>query len=271
MSSFERGGQLTRFRKIREVVQATKNRFRERLKTGFVSLTITAAFFGVPPVIAMVLLARPFGMAAWPIIGLAFAGRLCRFTLLAYFGEAFSEFSRFRTCSSPDVPRIPSGVIRGQYRGLELPEHDPVARSGVRRRRTLNARMTPIAVGKSGPPIDARPCAAQWDLAHRERDGCQTSSTRTTLVSKFSKTIPNSLSAKDQRFAMLDQQLVSFPVSLNQLRKCTIIEDIIVLMISMSEVPEVIGPLEHGRHVFGLPVNGSRNKRRIRSSATIRV
>ena len=89
------GGQLTRFRKIREVVQATKNRFRERLKTGFVSLTITAALFGVPPVIAMVLLARPFGMAAWPIIGLAFAGRLCRFTLLAYFGEAFSDVLSF--------------------------------------------------------------------------------------------------------------------------------------------------------------------------------
>ena len=89
------GAKLTQFKKLRDLVEATRNRFREKLKTGFVSLTITAAFFGVPPVIAMVLLAKPFGMAPWPIIGLAFVGRLCRFTLLAYFGEAFSDILSF--------------------------------------------------------------------------------------------------------------------------------------------------------------------------------
>ena len=82
------GTHLSRWSKIQELVRRTKERFGEKLRTGFLSLTVTAAFLGVPPVIALVVLAKPFKMSAWQVIVIAFVGRFARFTVLALFGDA---------------------------------------------------------------------------------------------------------------------------------------------------------------------------------------
>ena len=85
------GRTIGKFKSVQRLVERTERRFADKLKAGFMSLTLTAAVLGVPPVIALVLLAKPFGMSAWPIIGIAFGGRLIRFSACAYFGEALFE------------------------------------------------------------------------------------------------------------------------------------------------------------------------------------
>ena len=88
------GKTIGKLKSIQKLVRRTEERFAEKMKAGFLSLTVTAAILGVPPVIALVLLAKPFGMSAWPVIGIAFAGRIIRFTACAVFGEAlFDTFS----------------------------------------------------------------------------------------------------------------------------------------------------------------------------------
>jgi len=82
------GTHLSRWSKIQTLVKRTQDRFGEKLETGFMSLTVTAAFIGIPPVIALVVLAKPFKMSAGQVIIIAFVGRFVRFTVLALFGDA---------------------------------------------------------------------------------------------------------------------------------------------------------------------------------------
>lgn len=84
---------VARFAWVKGIVSKTEIRFGERIKNGFIGITIMAAVFGIPPVIGLVLLAKPFRISGRIVIAIAFLGRLFRFTLLAVFGEVLFDFS----------------------------------------------------------------------------------------------------------------------------------------------------------------------------------
>ena len=84
---------VARFAWVKGIVSKTETRYGERIKSGFLGITIMAAVFGIPPVIGLILLAKPFRISGRTVIAIAFLGRFFRFTLLAVFGEVFLDFS----------------------------------------------------------------------------------------------------------------------------------------------------------------------------------
>jgi membrane protein YqaA with SNARE-associated domain len=68
-------------------VEWTRERYGERLKTGFYGLTFTAALAGLPPLTAMAALAGGLQVRFLPMMAILLPLRIIRFTVLAAVGE----------------------------------------------------------------------------------------------------------------------------------------------------------------------------------------
>ena len=82
------GGWLaTRWRWLRRKVERVRQKYGKKLETRYLYLSFLAGIFGVPPVLAMAVLAPGFGVRGPSFFGVLFAGRTIRFTLLAWMGK----------------------------------------------------------------------------------------------------------------------------------------------------------------------------------------
>ncbi len=79
---------------LRRTVARTRIRFADHLERRFLTLTGIAAIFGMPPVVPIVALASSFGVTWRHALPVALAGRIVRFTLLAWAGESLLEWWR---------------------------------------------------------------------------------------------------------------------------------------------------------------------------------
>lgn len=76
-----------RWRWLADKVQLLRDRYQERLETGYLTLTGISSIIGLPPHVALMALGKAFGMRFWVLWPLSLAGRIVRFTVLAAAGD----------------------------------------------------------------------------------------------------------------------------------------------------------------------------------------
>lgn len=90
------GGEVlvARWRWLHDKVIAVRLRYQRRLERGYLLMTFTGSMTGIPPILALVVLAPGFGVPQRHLLPVTFAGRMVRFTVLAFAGEALLAWWR---------------------------------------------------------------------------------------------------------------------------------------------------------------------------------
>jgi len=73
-------------------VARTRERYQAHLDTHYLALSLLGALAGIPPLVAMSLLAAGFGLKISRYLPVLLAGRLARFALLSAFGESLGTW-----------------------------------------------------------------------------------------------------------------------------------------------------------------------------------
>ena len=83
------GKQLTsKWQKLADNIERIRTRYGDKLKRRFLWITTLAALTGMPPVVAMVVLAPGFEIKMRHLFPVTLVCRFTRFLVLAWFGEA---------------------------------------------------------------------------------------------------------------------------------------------------------------------------------------
>lgn len=69
-------------------IEAVRARYGEKLERRFIGVMAIGSVLGVPPAVAMPVLAPSFRVGMLVVLPIMFAGRFVRFSILAAFGEA---------------------------------------------------------------------------------------------------------------------------------------------------------------------------------------
>jgi hypothetical protein len=79
-------GLVSRWGRLHRAVERTRERFRSHLEERYLAFSFLAAVVGIPPVMAMAALAGGFGVPARRLLPVTGAGRMVRFTAIAFAG-----------------------------------------------------------------------------------------------------------------------------------------------------------------------------------------
>ena len=81
------GAQIVpRLKWISRQVERTRARYSTRLEKAYLATAVVAALVGVPPMVALIVLAHSFRVSLLPLVAIAFTFRVARFAILAAGG-----------------------------------------------------------------------------------------------------------------------------------------------------------------------------------------
>lgn len=85
---------LRRWRWLARQVDRTRGRYQSHLERNYLLLTLAGATTGIPPIIALAVLASGFDVPLRRLLPVAAVGRVIRFSVLALAGEAILTWWR---------------------------------------------------------------------------------------------------------------------------------------------------------------------------------